>query len=531
VSPRQSPAKARDTPEEIITAVIKLLITFRVFIEGKKKYIPSMVVYFFSKKTVFAKIDSLLSHAILTRIFPTHFMTSSQPRSLKANSLGMTESTIMGIAGTAPAYSIEIATSTLIAAVGVFAPASIIVSGIIMFGIALAFMHLNKMSANAGTSYAWVSKIFGKITGFFAGWSLLVLCCIFMVSAMVPAANATLLIFSPELMNNVNWVTGIAAIWLTVISLIVMKGVKLTSYAQIVMTIVEAIILLAIVVMSFVVFTKAPAHPFSWDWFNPFHFTTESFMAGALIAIFFYYGWDVTLNLSEETKDPSRTPGRAAFWSMIFLIFFFVIFMVITLLGLTDAEIQHYNTNVIFAIAEKLFGQTWGYVAIVAVLLSTVGTVETQIIQFTRTLFAKGRDGIVDGRYSALHPKWNTPYIAIGIIWAVGMVLLLGSSYLPSINDILSSSIEAIGIQIAFYLGITGLACAWFYKNLLLEDVSRAITRVIWPAASGIFLFVIGGYSLMEFSAMERIVGLGGILIGAIPLGIHYWKQRRIVSR
>lgn len=129
----------------------------------------------------------------------------------------------MGIAGTAPAYSIEITTSTLIAAAGVFAPASILMCGLIMFGITFAFIHLNKISASAGTSYSWISMIFGKTAGFFAGWALLVLCCIFMVSAMVPAANATLLILSPDLVNNVNWVTGIAAVCLTVISLVVIK--------------------------------------------------------------------------------------------------------------------------------------------------------------------------------------------------------------------------------------------------------------------------------------------------------------------
>ena len=81
---------------------------------------------------------------------------------------------------------------------------------------------------------------------------------------------------------------------------------------------------------------------------------------------------------------------------MIILMIFFQVFIVIVLLGLTDAEIQHYNTNIIFAIAEKLLGKTWGYVAIIAVLLSTVGTVETQMLQFTRTMFAKGRDGALE---------------------------------------------------------------------------------------------------------------------------------------
>src|SRR4030095_807127 len=134
---------------------------------------------------------------------------------LHADSLGITESVIMGIAGTAPAYSIEITTSTIIGTAGPQSPASILACGLIMFGIAFAFIHLNRAMANAGTSFAWVSMVFGPALGFLAGWALLVLCCVFMVSALSPAANATLLIFRPDLMNNVHYVTIIAAVWLT----------------------------------------------------------------------------------------------------------------------------------------------------------------------------------------------------------------------------------------------------------------------------------------------------------------------------
>jgi amino acid transporter len=92
-----------------------------------------------------------------------------------------------------------------------------------MFGIAWAFIHLNHMSHNAGTSFAWVTQIFGRTAGFFTGWTLLVLCCIFMVSATVPAANAILLVFVPDLVNDVAWVTGISITILTIISIIVAK--------------------------------------------------------------------------------------------------------------------------------------------------------------------------------------------------------------------------------------------------------------------------------------------------------------------
>jgi len=167
------------------------------------------------------------------------------PAKLNANSLGLVESVIMGIAGTAPAYSIEITTSTIIGTAGILAPASILVCGLVMFGIAFAFINLNRALASAGTSYSWVSMVFGRTLGFFAGWALLVLCCVFMVSAMIPAANATLLIFDRPKMNNVHYVTLVAAAWLTLVSAVVVKGIKLTSYVQVLMTIIEGIILLA----------------------------------------------------------------------------------------------------------------------------------------------------------------------------------------------------------------------------------------------------------------------------------------------
>ncbi len=442
---------------------------------------------------------------------------------LKADSLGIVESVIMGIAGTAPAYSIEITTSTIVGTAGTLSPASILVCGLIMFGIAFAFINLNRAQASAGTSYTWVSMVFGRTLGFFAGWALLVLCCVFMVSAMIPAANATLLIFKPALMNNVHWVTAIAALWLTFVSAVVVKGIKLTSYVQVAMTLAEALILLAVIVASFMVFPAHPVHPFSWNWYNPFKFTPKLFANGALVAIFFYYGWDVTMNLSEETKDRNRTPGRAVFWSMTFLMVFFLIFITITLLGLTDGEIQHYNTNIIFALARKILGPTWGYVAIIAVLLSTIGTVETQILQFTRTLFVKARDGVLHPRYARLHPRWQTPHVAIFFIWASGLALLFVSSYLPTINVILQDSITALGFQICFYLGLTGLACAWYYRRSWSAGFVTSVTRVIWPATSGIFMFFIMLYSIPTFDWVTNAVGLGGIAIGAVP----YWLNRK----
>ena len=60
--------------------------------------------------------------------------------------------------------------------------------------------------------------------------------------------------------------------------------------------------------------------PVSLSWFNPFNTTTNALVAGVLLAVFIYWGWDTTVAVNEETKDSSRTPGIAAVVSTLLLL-------------------------------------------------------------------------------------------------------------------------------------------------------------------------------------------------------------------
>lgn len=75
---------------------------------------------------------------------------------------------------------------------------------------------------------------------------------------------------------------------------------------------------------------------------------------------------------------------------MVNLILFFIIMMVVVLIVLTDDEIAKANTNVLYAIADKIFPKPWSYLAVLSTILSTVGTIETQILQFSRSMLCHG---------------------------------------------------------------------------------------------------------------------------------------------
>jgi amino acid transporter len=448
----------------------------------------------------------------------------AEEKGLAGGSLGTLESAVMGIAGTAPAFSVAVTTAVIVSSVSTLAVGSILYCGLIMFGIMLAFTNLSKMKPNAGATYAWVGKVFGPSWGFFAGWGLLVASVVFMVSATIPAATSTLVIIreifgGPDLVENTNWVTFTAALWLTLVTIVVTKGIKHASYAQLILTVVETVILFALIIAAFVQYGGKPMHVPSWDWVSPFSFTPTTFATGALTAIFFYWGWDVTMNLGEETKEGTPEPAsQGAFWAMVNLIIFFIIMMVVVLIVLNDDEIAKANTNVLYAIADKLFPKPWSYLAVISTILSTIGTIETQILQFSRSMFAMARDNSLHPRYAKIHPEWQTPFVATLVIWGLGVFLLFSSSYMPSVKAILDSSVLAIGFQICFYMSLAGLACAWHYRAMLSGDLKSALSHVIWPALGGLFMVFIAIYSIPTFDNVTLIIGIGGLLIGFIPM-------------
>ena len=449
-----------------------------------------------------------------------------EDQKLAENSLTIGESIIMGVSGTSPSYSAAATSAALIAAVGVYSPSSVLACGVIMLGITFSFMYLNRLSQNAGASYVWVRMIFNQNLGFMAGWSLLVSTALFMVSGTIPAAAATLALIAPSLVDDPFWVTLIAGGWLTFVSLIILKGIRQTSIAQMIFTIVELGIMVIIMAMALLVFIKQPVRDISWQMINPFNTTFDVFAKGALISLFFFWGWDVTMNLNEETKDSATIPGRAAFWSMILNITLFAIFILCTLIALTDQEIQAANTNVLLRISEKILPQPWGALALISVILSTVGTIETSILQFTRTLFSKSRDGVLNRRWGKVHATWKTPWVATVLVWALGIFFLLVASQQPTVRAIIDTSINVISFQVAFYYSLCAFACAWHYRYVVQESVGQTILLIIWPSLSGIILIFMAVYAaLYYFDAQAIILGVGGILIGIIPM---MWNRRLI---
>ena len=139
---------------------------------------------------------------------------------LKANSLSFFETIIMGVAGSAPAFSIAVAIAGLLAVSGDVSPNALLIFAVPMLGIALAYKGLNRKMANAGAAYQWTKSVMGGFFGYFSGWALLIAALVFMITGSVPLGTATIDLFDPTLASNVVLTTGIGAGWFVVIGLV-----------------------------------------------------------------------------------------------------------------------------------------------------------------------------------------------------------------------------------------------------------------------------------------------------------------------
>ncbi|HQT83401.1 MULTISPECIES: APC family permease [Acidiphilium] len=436
---------------------------------------------------------------------------------LRANSLSFIESIVMGIAGSAPGYTIAVTTAALIGTAGFLSPGSLIIFAVPMLGIAVAYKALTKRMANAGAAYEWTTRVFGRLFGFFSGWALLVASMVFMVTGSLPIATSTLNFIAPALTKSVLATTSVATLWFLLIAVVLIAGIKLTSKIQLVMSTIELVILAVVAIAAFVhVAAHGAVNPFSWSWFG-FHYTAGGFAATALVVVFFYWGWDVTANLAEETKDAEINAGNGGFGSVFVTITYYVAFTLAALLLFTTKAAQGYSDNIIYNIAVASgLGRTGGLIASIAVILSSIATLETTMLQFSRTLFAMGRDGALSRHFGMVDERTETPVRAMYLLIGVGLVVLWVSSLMPSINAIITDSVNAIGIQVAYYYGLAGLVAAWVMRDIYRESIPLWIGLCLFPALSAIFLFAMGLYAITTFNLVTNLVGIGGLVAGII---------------
>ena len=95
-------------------------------------------------------------------------------KGLKTGALGLVSSLVIGVASTAPAYSLAATLGFVALVVGIQSPAVMLLAFVPMLFIAAAYYYLNRADPDCGTTFTWVTRAIGPKTGWLAGWGILV---------------------------------------------------------------------------------------------------------------------------------------------------------------------------------------------------------------------------------------------------------------------------------------------------------------------------------------------------------------------
>jgi amino acid transporter len=443
--------------------------------------------------------------------------------------LNAVDSAAIAMSSTAPTMSIGIGLGVIGAVVGPAIPAILLLALLPILGIALAYSRLNQVERNCGNGYVWVGRSLGPWLGFQAGWVAVVGTTIFLAYGSQVCGSVIL-----QFLNEAHWtsVGGLAldptstplttVVGLTVLLLVTLaaiRGADIAAAIQRYLIIFEYVVLIGFCVYGIVTGT----HPFDWAWLSPANVESPKVLAaGLIVAVYFYWGWDAAFCVTEETRNP-RDASRGGFLALGLMAGMFVLAAIAFQRVLTPDEIVDQGPQGLSYFASKLAEQPIAGLALLALLFSTVASLQAGVLPTARATLAMGRDQTLGRVWARLHPKYATPAAGTLLIMASAALLAGLSVTIGTLSTVVVAAVTSVGMLVSLYYGLGGLACAVRFRAELRTNPALALRSVVIPAVSALTLLALGGYLAQQYWVQDAEFAFdaeNGKFLVVVPIAI-----------
>ena len=325
-----------------------------------------------------------------------------------------------------------------------------VVGGVLALAGALCYAELGVNFPRSGGEYVYLSEAWGPAWGFIDGWVS------FFAGFSAPIAAAALAIsgylayftpaLSPETAPAVVVPLGIATLQfggaqltaaaiVLVFTVINLLGVAQVARLQNVLTATKLVVIAAILVLGFVAGQGDWGH-FSQDAVRSSSLSLPAQFAISLIFVFYgYSGWNAAVYVAEEIRDPARTLPLALVLGTLFVT---VLYVALNVLYIFAVPLE--GLKGVFAVggkaAEALFGGRAGGVFSAAMAVSLLATVNAMCMIGPRVYYAMARNGAFFPVAARVHPKWQSPWIAVLAQGVCCVVLILTGTFESLVNYI-----------------------------------------------------------------------------------------------
>lgn len=386
---------------------------------------------------------------------------------------------------------------------------------------ALSFAELASAMPRTGGLFVFLREGWGRLPAFLFGWSELVIIRAAALGAIATTFSEYLLRvlgFDPGIAPYDNWVHYVAAGAIVLNASFNIVGVRWGSAVAVATTLAKFGGLLFIIGLAFAIglpqtgghYTPAiPAGSFS---IAP--------LGLALVSVLWAYdGWGDLAFIGGEVRDPERTLPRALIGGTLAVI---AIYLLANLAYLAVLSVEEMRQSRLVAadVAQRLIGQPGVVFVAVTVMLSTFGALNSALLTTPRIFFAMADDGLLFKRVAAVHPRFQTPWMAIALAGVLGALFVLVRTFEQLADTFVTAVIPfyALGVASVFRLRRTpGYVPAFRAPGYPLVPLAFILAT----------LFLLVNAIVDRSSRWATIAVLGVILLG-VPV---YWLTVGRTSR
>lgn len=295
---------------------------------------------------------------------------------------------------------------------------SFLLSALVAVFTGLSYAELSSVFPKAGAEYVYTKHAFGRRMAFIIGWLLVISGFVF---------SATVALGFGGYFHNLFGVSPllVAALLITLLSLVTFYGVKESVWFSIVFTLIEASGLFIIIGMGL---------PYlgSVDYFE-FPSLAGVFKAAALI-FFAYIGFEQITRLSEETKKADVNIPKALLIAIAITTVLYVL-VALSAVSILDWRSLGESSAPLADVASQAFGENAFIILSIFALFATTNTVMLMLLATSRIIYGIGRSFSPQNLFARVHPKTHTPWVAT-IATMVFSILFLSFGKIETIANI-----------------------------------------------------------------------------------------------
>jgi APA family basic amino acid/polyamine antiporter len=385
------------------------------------------------------------------------------------------------------------------------------VGGLLSLFGALSFAELAAMMPQAGGQYVYLREAYGSLIGFLCGWT-------FFWAAQSGGISVLAVGFAQYLADFVPlspWQQkAAAAASIVLFTAINYRGVREGGVVQSLLTGLKVGAIVALIILGYLLVAGPPKGVPSLPAPRGAGFV-PSFGVAMVAALWAYDGWNTCTFAAGEVKRPERNLPLALILGTGSVIVIYLGLNLVYYHVLTLPEVAQ-SPRVAAEAAVRIFGRTGSYLVSLAIIISTLGSLNGSILAAPRVYYAMAQDGLFFRWCAAVHPRFRTPHLALIVqgLWAV-LVVALGTY-----EQLFTYVVFAAWV---FY-GLTGFAVIILRRKR--PDLPRPYRVFGYPVVPIVFVLTSTWFIVNTLVEKPMESGMGSLIV-AVGVPVYLiWKRR-----